>query len=103
MWKLYLLLTLVGFYFQTESFRANITKEAEELVTTFFPKKCLELDHYLNNTILNFDNVEKINSSLNLPIPAEPVAFEDGNNGSASKKRRLNDAGDAGSVAQAVG
>uniref|UniRef100_A0A8C9YNM7 Proteasome activator complex subunit 3 n=1 Tax=Sander lucioperca TaxID=283035 RepID=A0A8C9YNM7_SANLU len=56
---------------QVDAFRERITSEAEDLVANFFPKKLLELDHFLK-----FSFPLQVKMWVQLLIPR----IEDGNN-----------------------
>uniref|UniRef100_A0A8C4TJI9 Proteasome activator subunit 3 n=1 Tax=Erpetoichthys calabaricus TaxID=27687 RepID=A0A8C4TJI9_ERPCA len=46
------------------AFRDRITGEAEDLVANFFPKKLLELDHFLKDPLLNIIDLKEIHSEI---------------------------------------
>ncbi|MBN3308682.1 PSME3 protein, partial [Amia calva] len=70
---------------------------AEDLVATFFPKKLLELDHFLKDPILNINELKEIHSEINLTVP-DPILLTNSHDGlepQNTKKRKLEDgAGD---------
>lgn len=95
-----------------ETFKEDITKEAEILINDFFPRKCLELDNLLKEDFMQLDKTEDIHQSLNIPVP-DPIFLNHNNDKNnshntegdpASKKRKItqelivNDHGDATEV-----
>ncbi|XP_028332287.1 proteasome activator complex subunit 3 [Gouania willdenowi] len=77
------------------AFRERITAEAEDLVATFFPKKLLELDHFLKDPIINISDLKEIHSEINLTVP-DPILLpnlHDGLDTQNAKKRKLEDGG----------
>uniref|UniRef100_A0AAY5KEX6 Proteasome activator complex subunit 1 n=1 Tax=Esox lucius TaxID=8010 RepID=A0AAY5KEX6_ESOLU len=78
---------------KVDAFRERITGEAEELVASFFPKKLLELDHFLKDPILNICELKEIHSEINLTVP-DPILLSDIHDGleaQNAKKRKLED------------
>lgn len=78
---------------QVDAFRERITGEAENLVANFFPKKLLELDHFLKDPILNICDLKEIHSEINLTVP-DPILLSDIHDGleaQNAKKRKLDD------------
>uniref|UniRef100_A0A3Q4N9E8 Proteasome activator complex subunit 3 n=1 Tax=Neolamprologus brichardi TaxID=32507 RepID=A0A3Q4N9E8_NEOBR len=66
---------------------------AEDLVANFFPKKLLELDHFLKDPSINITELKEIHSDINLPVP-DPILFSnlhDGLEAQNAKKRKLED------------
>ncbi|KAJ3608359.1 hypothetical protein NHX12_025407 [Muraenolepis orangiensis] len=61
---------------KVDAFRERITSEAEDLVANFFPKKLLELDHFLKDPILNICDLKEIHSEINLTVP-DPILVSD--------------------------
>uniref|UniRef100_A0A668ALM9 Proteasome activator complex subunit 3 n=1 Tax=Myripristis murdjan TaxID=586833 RepID=A0A668ALM9_9TELE len=59
---------------QVDTFREQITSEAEHLVASFFPQKLLELDSFLKEPILNVAELKEIHSDITFKIP-EPILF----------------------------
>jgi len=78
---------------QVDNFKENISKEAEELVTIFFPKKCMELDQFLQSDVLQLKDIGSIHKPLNIATP-EVSSNNNTGNGSDAKKRKLNESGD---------
>ncbi|KAL8169076.1 UNVERIFIED_CONTAM: Proteasome activator complex subunit 3 [Gekko kuhli] len=75
------------------SFREQITGEAEDLVANFFPKKLLELDAFLKDPILNIHDLTHIHSDMNLPLP-HPILLKNSHDemdGPSMKKIKLED------------
>lgn len=78
---------------KVDAFRERITGEAENLVANFFPKKLLELDHFLKDPILNICDLKEIHSEINLTVP-DPILLSDIHDGleaQNAKKRKLDD------------
>lgn len=78
---------------KVDAFRERITGEAENLVANFFPKKLLELDHFLKDPILNICELKEIHSEINLTVP-DPILLSDIHDGleaQNAKKRKLDD------------
>uniref|UniRef100_A0A3Q2CIJ7 Proteasome activator complex subunit 3 n=1 Tax=Cyprinodon variegatus TaxID=28743 RepID=A0A3Q2CIJ7_CYPVA len=78
---------------KVDAFRERITAEAEDLVATFFPKKLLELDHFLKDPCINIVDLKEIHSEINLTVP-DPILLSnlhDGLEGQNAKKRKLED------------
>ncbi|XP_034564032.1 proteasome activator complex subunit 3 isoform X1 [Notolabrus celidotus] len=87
---------------KVDAFRERITSEAEDLVANFFPKKLLELDHFLKlhsflqDPIINISDLKEIHSEINLTVP-DPILLSnlhDGLEGQNAKKRKMEDGGD---------
>ncbi|CAK6965001.1 proteasome activator complex subunit 3 [Scomber scombrus] len=80
---------------KVDAFRERITSEAEDLVANFFPKKLLELDHFLKDPIINITDLKEIHSEINLTVP-DPILLSnlhDGLEAQNAKKRKLEDGG----------
>lgn len=78
---------------KVDAFRERITGEAEDLVANFFPKKLLELDAFLKESVLNIQDLTQIHADINLPVP-DPIIFtnsHDGLDAQNFKKRKLDD------------
>ncbi|XP_019719763.1 proteasome activator complex subunit 3 isoform X1 [Hippocampus comes] len=101
---------------KVDAFRERITAEAEDLVANFFPKKLLELDHFLKvsvpwmllkfisgtlehllpcaqEPIINIVELKEIHSDINLTVP-DPILLSnlhDGLDSQNAKKRKLED------------
>lgn len=78
---------------KVDSFRERITAEAEDLVANFFPKKLLELDHFLKDPIINITELKEIHSEINITVP-DPIllpSLHDGLESQNAKKRKLDD------------
>ncbi|XP_074476235.1 proteasome activator complex subunit 3 [Sebastes fasciatus] len=78
---------------KVDAFRERITSEAEDLVAIFFPKKLLELDHFLKDPIINIADLKEIHSEINLTVP-DPIllsSLHDGLEAQNAKKRKLED------------
>uniref|UniRef100_A0A3Q3XFX1 Proteasome activator complex subunit 3 n=1 Tax=Mola mola TaxID=94237 RepID=A0A3Q3XFX1_MOLML len=78
---------------QVDAFRERITSEAEDLVANFFPKKLLELDHFLKDPSINITELKEIHSEINLTVP-DPILLSnlhDGLEAQNAKKRKLED------------
>ncbi|XP_042247691.1 proteasome activator complex subunit 3-like [Thunnus albacares] len=77
---------------QVETFRAQITSEAEHLVASVFPQKLLELDNFLKEPILNVTDLKEIHSEIKFKVP-EPILFTNSHDGldTNTKKRKLED------------
>ncbi|XP_023670150.1 proteasome activator complex subunit 3 isoform X1 [Brienomyrus brachyistius] len=78
---------------KVDAFRERITGEAEDLVANFFPKKLLELDHFLKDPILNIQELKEIHSEINLTVP-DPILLTNSHDGLEvpnAKKRRMED------------
>ncbi|XP_051927496.1 proteasome activator complex subunit 3 [Hippocampus zosterae] len=78
---------------KVDAFRERITAEAEDLVANFFPKKLLELDHFLKEPIINIVELKEIHSDINLTVP-DPILLSnlhDGLDSQNAKKRKLDD------------
>ncbi|TNN34089.1 Proteasome activator complex subunit 3 [Liparis tanakae] len=75
-----------------ETFREQISSEAEHLVASFFPKKLLELDQFLKEPILNVSDLKDIHSEIQFKVP-EPILFTNSHEGGDvnTKKRKLED------------
>uniref|UniRef100_A0A671UN81 Proteasome activator complex subunit 3 n=1 Tax=Sparus aurata TaxID=8175 RepID=A0A671UN81_SPAAU len=75
---------------KVETFREQITSEAEHLVASFFPKKLLELDHFLKEPIFNVTDLKEIHSEIKCKVP-EPILFTNSHDGidMNSRKRKL--------------
>uniref|UniRef100_A0A8D3A1C2 Proteasome activator complex subunit 3 n=1 Tax=Scophthalmus maximus TaxID=52904 RepID=A0A8D3A1C2_SCOMX len=72
-----------------------IKTQAEDLVARFFPKKLLELDHFLKDPIINITDLKEIHSEINLTVP-DPILLSNLNDGldaQNAKKRKLEDGG----------
>ncbi|KAJ3607521.1 hypothetical protein NHX12_024572 [Muraenolepis orangiensis] len=55
---------------KVDAFRERITSEAEDLVANFFPKKLLELDHFLKEPVLNIRERKEIHLGwMTLMVP----------------------------------
>ncbi|XP_051272581.1 proteasome activator complex subunit 3 isoform X1 [Dicentrarchus labrax] len=86
---------------KVDAFRERITSEAEDLVANFFPKKLLELDHFLKlvvfqDPIINITELKEIHSEINLTVP-DPILLSnlhDGLEAQNAKKRKLEDGGE---------
>eukprot|EP00064_Thunnus_orientalis_P015519 superscaffoldBa00002888_g15573 len=65
---------------QVETFRAQITSEAEHLVASVFPQKLLELDNFLKEPILNVTDLKEIHSEIKFKVP-EPILFTNSHDG----------------------
>ncbi|XP_073346447.1 proteasome activator complex subunit 3 [Pagrus major] len=81
---------------KVDAFRERITSEAEDLVANFFPKKLLELDHFLKDPIINITELKEIHSEINLTVP-DPILLpnlHDGLEAQNAKKRKLEDGGE---------
>lgn len=81
---------------KVDSFRERITSEAEDLVANFFPKKLLELDHFLKDPIINIKELKEIHSEINITVP-DPILLpnlHDGLESQNAKKRKLDDSDD---------
>lgn len=79
---------------KVDSFRERITGEAEDLVANFFPKKLLELDHFLKDPIINITELKEIHSEINITVP-DPILLPNLHDGleQNAKKRKLDDLG----------
>uniref|UniRef100_A0A1A8H7Y1 Proteasome activator complex subunit 3 n=1 Tax=Nothobranchius korthausae TaxID=1143690 RepID=A0A1A8H7Y1_9TELE len=78
---------------KVDAFRERISAEAEDLVANFFPKKLLELDHFLKDPCINITELKEIHSEINLTVP-DPILLSnlnDGLEGQNAKKRKLED------------
>ncbi|KAI5623245.1 proteasome activator complex subunit 3, partial [Silurus asotus] len=79
---------------KVDVFRERITSEAEDLVANFFPKKLLELDHFLKDPVINIRELKEIHSEINLAVP-DPILLTDIHDGlegqQNAKKRKLED------------
>ncbi|XP_046888268.1 proteasome activator complex subunit 3 [Hypomesus transpacificus] len=78
---------------KVDAFRERITGEAENLVANFFPKKLLELDHFLKDPMLNICELKEIHSEINLTVP-DPILLSDLHDGleaQNAKKRKMGD------------
>ncbi|XP_017290005.1 proteasome activator complex subunit 3 [Kryptolebias marmoratus] len=78
---------------KVDAFRERITAEAEDLVANFFPKKLLELDHFLKDPSINITELKDIHSEINLMVP-DPILLSnihDGLEVQNAKKRKLED------------
>ncbi|XP_077358702.1 proteasome activator complex subunit 3 isoform X1 [Festucalex cinctus] len=78
---------------KVDAFRERITAEAEDLVANFFPKKLLELDHFLKEPIINIVELKEIHSDINLTVP-DPILLpnlHDGLDSQNARKRKLED------------
>uniref|UniRef100_A0A3B4Z6Q0 Proteasome activator complex subunit 3 n=1 Tax=Stegastes partitus TaxID=144197 RepID=A0A3B4Z6Q0_9TELE len=87
------LLSHVCLCLQVDAFRERITAEAEDLVANFFPKKLLELDHFLKDPSINITELKEIHSEINLTVP-DPILLSnlhDGLEAQNAKKRKLED------------
>ncbi|XP_039262139.1 proteasome activator complex subunit 3-like [Styela clava] len=85
---------------EISDFKLGIAKDAEILVNEFFPKKCIELDKFLKEDVLQTENVRNIAQKLEIPIP-NAVIVQDFNNVdghvTSPKKRKL-DVGPGGDI-----
>lgn len=78
---------------KVDTFREQITSEAEHLVASFFPQKLLELDSFLKEPILNVTELKDIHSEITFKVP-DPILFTnclDGLDTQNAKKRKLED------------
>lgn len=77
---------------KVDAFRERITAEAEDLVANFFPKKLLELDHFLKDPIINITELKEIHSDINVTVP-DPILLPNLHDGleQNAKKRKLDD------------
>ncbi|KPP76163.1 proteasome activator complex subunit 3-like, partial [Scleropages formosus] len=78
-------------WIQVDAFRERITGEAEDLVANFFPKKLLELDHFLKDPILNIQELKDIHCEINLKVP-DPILLtnsHDGLDAPNAKRRKM--------------
>ncbi|KAM8724005.1 proteasome activator complex subunit 3-like [Acanthopagrus latus] len=77
---------------KVETFREQITSEAEHLVASFFPKKLLELDYFLKEPIFNVADLKEIHSEIKCKVP-EPILFTNSHDGIDInyRKRKLED------------
>uniref|UniRef100_A0A3P8ZLB5 Proteasome activator complex subunit 3 n=1 Tax=Esox lucius TaxID=8010 RepID=A0A3P8ZLB5_ESOLU len=76
-----------------DTFREQITGEAENLVADFFPKKLLELDSFLKESILNVADLKEIHSEINIKVP-DPIILNnihDGPDVQNARKRKMED------------
>ncbi|KAG2471322.1 proteasome activator complex subunit 3-like [Polypterus senegalus] len=73
------------------AFRDRITGEAEDLVANFFPKKLLELDHFLKDPLLNIIDLKEIHSEISLTAPETVLLYNgcDGPERQNAKKLKL--------------
>ncbi|CAL1599982.1 unnamed protein product [Knipowitschia caucasica] len=81
---------------KVDCFRERITSEAEDLVANFFPKKLLELDHFLKDPIINIAELKEIHAEINITVP-DPILLpnlHDGLDAQNAKKRKLEDGAD---------
>uniref|UniRef100_A0A8C4TBT2 Proteasome activator complex subunit 3 n=1 Tax=Erpetoichthys calabaricus TaxID=27687 RepID=A0A8C4TBT2_ERPCA len=68
----------------------SIKMKAEDLVANFFPKKLLELDHFLKDPLINVLDLKEIHSEINLSVP-DPILLtnsHDGLEGNAKKRKQ---------------
>ncbi|KAM4635730.1 proteasome activator complex subunit 3-like [Polymixia lowei] len=78
---------------KVDTFREQITSEAEHLVASFFPKKLLELDDFLKEPILNVTDLKEIHSEIKFKVP-DSIVFTNSHDGldmQNAKKRKLED------------
>ncbi|CAL8305320.1 unnamed protein product [Merluccius merluccius] len=78
---------------KVDTFREQITSEAEHLVASFFPLKLLELDSFLKESILNVEDLKEIHSEITARVP-DPILFTNSHHGldlQNAKKRKLDD------------
>ncbi|XP_071755629.1 proteasome activator complex subunit 3-like isoform X2 [Centroberyx gerrardi] len=77
---------------KVDTFREQITSEAEHLVASFFPKKLLELDAFLKEPVLNVSDLKEIHSEIKFKVP-EPILFTNSHDGldTNAKKRKMED------------
>ncbi|KAJ7992555.1 hypothetical protein DPEC_G00279900 [Dallia pectoralis] len=78
---------------KVDAFREQITGEAENLVADFFPKKLLELDSFLKESILNVKNLKEIHSEINIKVP-DPIILNNSHEGpdvQNARKRKMED------------
>ncbi|KAL0992919.1 hypothetical protein UPYG_G00100950 [Umbra pygmaea] len=78
---------------KVDTFREQITGEAENLVADFFPKKLLELDSFLKESILNVKDLKEIHSELNINVP-DPIILNNSHDGvhvQNPRKRKMED------------
>ncbi|XP_026217295.1 proteasome activator complex subunit 3-like isoform X1 [Anabas testudineus] len=77
---------------KVETFREQITSEAENLVANFFPQKLIDLDHFLEENILNVSDLKEIHSEIQFQLP-DPIRFTNSHDGVDMKpmKRKLED------------
>nr|CAB3265250.1 proteasome activator complex subunit 3-like [Phallusia mammillata] len=75
---------------KVDLFKESITKEAEELVKDFFPRKCIELDILLKEDCMQL-NMSSIMKPINLPVPDVPsfANHNEAGEGNQSKKRKI--------------
>ncbi|KAJ3600664.1 hypothetical protein NHX12_031642 [Muraenolepis orangiensis] len=79
---------------KVDSFREQITSEAENLVASFFPLKLLELNSFLKEPILNVEDLKEIHSEITVRVP-DPILFTNSHHAldlQNAKKRKLEDA-----------
>ncbi|XP_071403058.1 proteasome activator complex subunit 3-like isoform X3 [Centroberyx affinis] len=81
---------------KVDTFREQITSEAEHLVASFFPKKLLELDAFLKEPVLNVSDLKEIHSEIKFKVP-DPILFTNSHDGldtlphQNAKKRKMED------------
>ncbi|XP_039595423.1 proteasome activator complex subunit 3 [Polypterus senegalus] len=79
---------------KVSAFRERIFSEAEDLVANFFPKKLLELDHFLKDPLINVLDLNEIHSEINLSVP-DPILLTNSHDGlegpQNAKKRKQED------------
>ncbi|XP_028674629.1 proteasome activator complex subunit 3 [Erpetoichthys calabaricus] len=79
---------------KVSAFRERISSEAEDLVANFFPKKLLELDHFLKDPLINVLDLKEIHSEINLSVP-DPILLTNSHDGlegpQNAKKRKQED------------
>ncbi|XP_071403056.1 proteasome activator complex subunit 3-like isoform X2 [Centroberyx affinis] len=77
---------------KVDTFREQITSEAEHLVASFFPKKLLELDAFLKEPVLNVSDLKEIHSEIKFKVP-DPILFTNSHDGldTNAKKRKMED------------
>ncbi|XP_070704686.1 proteasome activator complex subunit 3-like [Pempheris klunzingeri] len=80
---------------KVETFRSQITGEAEHLVASFFPQKLLELDDFLKEPIFNVTDLKEIHSEIKCKVP-EPIVFTNSLDGAHTNtnKRKLDGVAD---------
>uniref|UniRef100_A0A667ZAE0 Proteasome activator complex subunit 3 n=1 Tax=Myripristis murdjan TaxID=586833 RepID=A0A667ZAE0_9TELE len=61
---------------------------AEDLVANFFPKKLLELDHFLKDPIINISELKEIHSEINLTVP-DPILLSNLHDGLEAVRLQL--------------
>lgn len=74
-----------------EEYKTQCKKDSEKLVKEVFPRNVLELHALLQEEMFSPDRLDKINPTINIPVP-DPILLTSGQNGGEIGKKRKLDA-----------